>query len=243
MKLQDQIINRGETLFKYRGQMPLILLLAAIPVIFNSSYYNSIGVELQSSFQCTAIFIACCGLCLRYYTVATSPDGTSGKNRKKQVANELNTTGVYSIVRNPLYLANYLIWLGISIYSLSYILIAISSLFFFIIYEKIILVEEFFLTKKYGEKYEEYSLKTPCFFPNINNFLPSNSKFSIKKVLREEYSSTLSTIMSFIFIDILIYYIFQERLYISNTTLKTIILSICIACILKLLKKNTKLLN
>ena len=84
MKLQDQIINRGETLFQYRGQMPLILLLAAIPVIFNSSYYNSIGIELQSSFQWTAIFIACCGLCLRYYTVATSPDGTSGKNRKKQ---------------------------------------------------------------------------------------------------------------------------------------------------------------
>ena len=107
MKLQDQIIDTGETLFKYRGQMPLILLLVAIPVIFNSSYYNSIGIELQSSLQWIAIFIACCGLCLRYYTVATSPDGTSGKNRKNQVANELNTTGVYSIVRNPLYLANF----------------------------------------------------------------------------------------------------------------------------------------
>ncbi|MGB8874133.1 MAG: hypothetical protein WCC75_12145, partial [Desulfobaccales bacterium] len=42
------------------------------------------------------------------------PRGTSGRNTQGQVAETLNTTGIYSLVRNPLYLGNFLIWLGLS---------------------------------------------------------------------------------------------------------------------------------
>ena len=136
MKLQNQILHVGKYLFQYRGQIPILLILIAAPVIYKSSYYAQIPMETQLILKCIAILIAFFGLMIRFVTVATTPTGTSGKNRKKQVANQLNTTGIYSIVRNPLYLANYLIWLGLSIYSLSYLLVIITSLFFFIIYEK-----------------------------------------------------------------------------------------------------------
>ena len=53
------------------------------------------------------------GLALRAYTVCTTPKGTSGRNTARQVADHLNTKGIYSVVRHPLYLANYLIWAGI----------------------------------------------------------------------------------------------------------------------------------
>ena len=36
---------------------------------------------------------------------------TSGKNTAKQIAESLNTSGIYSVLRNPLYLANFLNWL------------------------------------------------------------------------------------------------------------------------------------
>ncbi len=52
------------------------------------------------------------GLALRVIVVGHAPYGTSGRNTREQVADTLNTTGMYSIVRHPLYLANYLIILG-----------------------------------------------------------------------------------------------------------------------------------
>ena len=243
MKLQNQILHVGKYLFQYRGQIPILLILIAAPVIYKSSYFANIPIETQSILKCIAILIALVGLMIRFVTVATTPIGTSGKNRKKQVADQLNTSGIYSIVRNPLYLANYLIWLGLSIYSLSYLLIIITSLFFFIIYEKIILVEEDFLTKKYQEKYEIYSAKTPCFFPNLNNYIKSNIDFDFKKIIREEYSPTLSTIISFIYIDILSYYAFKDVIYFNKTHIITVLISVSIVFILKILKSYTSLLR
>tara|TARA_B100002052_G_C15828431_1_gene574129 strand:+ start:180 stop:911 length:732 start_codon:yes stop_codon:yes gene_type:complete len=243
MKLQNQILHIGKFLFQYRGQIPILLILIAVPVIYKTSYYEKIPIETQSIVKCIAILIALCGLIIRFITVATTPTGTSGKNRKRQVADQLNTTGIYSIVRNPLYLANYLIWLGVSIYSLSYLLIIITSLFFFIIYEKIILVEEDFLTKKYQKKYETYSLKTPCLLPNFNNYIKSNINFDFKKIIREEYSPTLSTIISFIYIDILTYFIFEGAVHLNKLHLIIILTSVSVVLILKILKTYTSFLR
>ncbi|NLL27934.1 MAG: DUF1295 domain-containing protein [Bacteroidales bacterium] len=44
------------------------------------------------------------------------PKGISGKNTEKQIADFLNTKGMYSIVRHPLYLGDFLMWLGLFIY-------------------------------------------------------------------------------------------------------------------------------
>ncbi|MGC9453013.1 MAG: methyltransferase family protein, partial [Oceanipulchritudo sp.] len=43
--------------------------------------------------------------------------GTSGRNTKQQVAYSLNTTGFYSVVRNPLYLGNFFMYLGIALFT------------------------------------------------------------------------------------------------------------------------------
>ena len=206
MKIREKMLKHGNWLFKYRGQLPIILFLIAIPVIYETSYYNRIESATISIIQNSAIIISIIGLILRYYTIGTTPIGTSGKNRDSQIAEKLNTKGIYSLVRNPLYLGNYIIWIGITIYSLSYILIILVSFFFLFIYERIILVEEEFLSKKYPGKYPNFMQKTPVFFPNFKNYQKGEIKFSVKKILRQEYSSTLSTIISFIYIDILLRY-------------------------------------
>ena len=145
-------------------------------------------------------------------TVATTPTGTSGRNRNKQIASQLNTTGLYSITRNPLYLANYMIWLGVSIYSLSYIFIIIMTFVFLFQYERIILLEEKFLLKKFGQKYEKYTQRVPVFLPKITNYKTTKNQFCLKTILRQEYSSTLSTTVSFLFMDLLIQYFLSSHL-------------------------------
>ena len=132
MKLNQNMLTVGKCLFKYRGQIPIILFFLAIPIIYDNNYYNNLSKDTINTIQYFAILLGILGLCVRFITIATSPRGTSGRNRQKQIAQTLNTTGLYSIVRNPLYLGNYLIWAGVGIYSLSYTLLIIITICFFL---------------------------------------------------------------------------------------------------------------
>ena len=68
------------------------------------------------------------------------------------------TTGIYSVVRNPLYLSNALLAFGMaalfnSLYGFLF------SILYTILYLPIIYFEEKDLSKKYGKKYEKYKRK------------------------------------------------------------------------------------
>jgi hypothetical protein len=60
------------------------------------------------------VFISLIGLAVRIYTIDYTPDNTSGRNTSEQVADTLNRTGIYSIIRHPLYVGIFLMWLGIA---------------------------------------------------------------------------------------------------------------------------------
>ena len=121
----------GDYLFKYRGQIPIILFLLIIPFILYNDYSQFTSSVIEKN-KIVSFLFSFLGMIIRIYTVGNTPGGTSGRNRKKQIAKKLNTKGVYSISRNPLYFGNYLIWLGLSIYSLNtYYTILISIFFFF----------------------------------------------------------------------------------------------------------------
>ena len=106
MSLVDSFEKQGNFLFKYRGQFPVLLFFISIPFIFLSSEIN---LYFQFVYNAIAVSITIIGLIIRFYTIGTTPKGTSGRNTNKQIADYLNSTGVYSIVRNPLYLGNYFI--------------------------------------------------------------------------------------------------------------------------------------
>ena len=245
MRLLDKMIKDGNLLFKYRGQTPIILFIIAIPIIKHTHHHEQLSLIELSIIQYMGIIIALIGLLLRYITIGTSPAGTSGKNRNQQIADKLNTQGIYSIVRNPLYLGNYLIWIGISIYSTSYIFTLITSLFFFFQYERIILIEERFLEKKYGDKYREFLENTPLFLPNFFKYKKSQNSFSFKSIIRQEYSSTLSTICGFIYIDFLMNILFSNSLQylVVENYIKILSISVIITLILKIIKSYTKILS
>ena len=114
MALIQSMEKEGNFLFKYRGQFPLLLFILSVPFIYLTDY-NSISIELQTYYLYLAITFSTLGLLVRFYTIGTTPEGTSGRNTNEQIASVLNSTGMYSMLRHPLYLGNYLIWLGISV--------------------------------------------------------------------------------------------------------------------------------
>src|SRR5205085_1751915 len=103
----------------------------------------------ESSFQIGCFFISMIGLIIRIYTVGYSAENTSGRNTHGQVADSLNTKGIYSVVRNPLYLGNFFMWLGLAMLSFNFWFV-ISFIFFYILYyECIIYAYYYFLNRKF----------------------------------------------------------------------------------------------
>ena len=122
MALVQSFEKQGNFLFKYRGQFPVLLFILSVPFIYLTDY-TLINYKEYNVFMFTAISISVLGFLVRFYTIGTTPKGTSGRNTKEQVADVLNSSGMYSMVRHPLYLGNYLIWLGISLASFNIFLL------------------------------------------------------------------------------------------------------------------------
>ena len=150
MALLHSMEESGKWLFKYRGQLPLLLFALAVPAIkFNS--YLWITNEVYLAFTIFAIVVSFLGLVIRAITIGITPKGTSGRNTKEQVAEELNSKGIYSVLRHPLYLGNFLMWLGIVIFTFNVWFLFSFCLLFWLYYERIMFAEERFLERKFGE--------------------------------------------------------------------------------------------
>ena len=214
MKLQESLENQGQLLFRNRGFIPLFFVAFSIPV----SYYNSYDLITSNSKVEYAVLgsaLACIflGHLIRVQVILARQEATSGRNRNEQVADSLNTRGWYSIVRNPLYVGNFLIWFGLSLYLFSFWLSLTLVLMFWIYYERIIFAEEAFLSRKFGQQYSDWCKATPVFIPKMSGYKALEYKFSLSKVIFSEYSSFLSTGTCFLFVSILREYSIHHEIH------------------------------
>jgi len=241
MALVQTFEKQGNLLFKYRGQFPVVLfLLATVFIVFTD--YTSISETNERYYIIISVLLSLLGFIVRFYTIGTTPKGTSGRNTKEQVAEVLNSTGIYSTVRHPLYLGNFLVWIGISTYVFNPLFIVIISLIFWLYYERIMFAEERFLERKFGEEYLDWSNKIPAFIPNFSNYKTSSIPLSIKTVLRREYSGVLACVIGFCFVDIMRNYKIGEKLF-SVNMIYVLTLTLIVSLVLRTLKRNTKILN
>lgn len=207
MALQEEFENQGNWLFKYRSYLPLIILVIGTILYLRAEIYPETSFIKNSYFEIYyetfALIISLLGLFIRVYTVGYSPKNTSGRNTKEgQVADTLNTTGIYSLVRHPLYLGNFLMWLGPAMLTGHLWFIVSFILFYWIYYERIMYSEEQFLRNKFGKVYLEWSKNVPAFIPKINNFKKADLTFSLKKVLKKEKNGFFALFLIFCFLDV-----------------------------------------
>lgn len=243
MALIHSLETSGNYLFRNRGHIPVILFLIAVPIVYitDISYLND---TWKMVIQIVAVCLSIAGFIIRAITIGTTPAGTSGRNtREGQVAEQLNTQGIYSIMRHPLYLGNYLMWIGIVFFTYNLYFVLIVSLGYWIYYERIMFAEERFLEKKFGASYLDWSLKSPAFFPAFKNYKKSLIPFSCKSVLRREYSGVLATVFGFAFIDNIRYY-FEKHAFEWKTPANiALAATIVVVLILRSLKHFTSVLN
>ena len=240
MALINEIEKQGNFLFKYRGQFPIVLFILAIPFIYFTDF---ICLELENNFTLASIVLSSIGFVIRAYTIGTTPRGTSGRNTKEQVAEVLNSTGIYSVVRHPLYLGNYFMWIGIVFFTFNWYFVIIVSLLYYLYYERIMFAEERFLERKFGQDYLDWASNLPAFVPKLSQFKKSDIPFSIISVMRREYSGVLATVIGFVFIELVRNFFQKKEILIPKIGWYILAITVVLSLILRTLKRSTSLLD
>jgi protein-S-isoprenylcysteine O-methyltransferase Ste14 len=138
----------------------VLLLAAAIPLLVRSRGGHDPGWVGLGFALCIL------GQALRAWVLGGVPDGTSGQN-ERLIATDLNTEGPYALTRNPLYLGNLLITLGVCVIAHDAILAALAAILFAVQYRAIIAAEESFLRETFGDRFDEYASRVPRFWPRL----------------------------------------------------------------------------
>lgn len=237
MALKEKMQMIGNWLFRWRSYPPLLVLGLALVGMRDFSYLgNSHTWDLVWEGFCLAVSFF--GLGVRSFVIGYVPEGTSGRNTLMQKARSLNVTGFYSVVRHPLYLGNFFIWLGISLYVQNWLISVTCMLIFWLYYERITFAEEEFLRETFGEKFEKWADTTPCFFPDFRKWASPERAFSWKKVLKDEYSGFFAIIATFTFLEVVGDLIVKRKLIFDGVWCLIFLMGVSAYLILRTLKKK-----
>lgn len=88
----------------------------------------------------------------------------------------LTTSGPYAFTRNPLYLGNFILGLGISVIANNFWLNAYYIVSFSLLYIGTIKEEQGALEEKFGAPYRDYTAGVPMFFPSVVAYARSEKK-------------------------------------------------------------------
>ena len=244
MALREDLEKQGAWLFKWRSYLPLLLIPLFILALRNAKVIERIyGDDISEFWEGIAVIISFAGLGIRCLTVGYVPRGTSGRNTQSQAAEVLNTTGMYSVTRNPLYLGNFVILFGITLFMQVWWFALIVWAGYWLYYERIIFTEEEFLRLKFGSEFIAWAHKTPLVIPNFKKWRSPNLPFSFKTVLRREFSSYFSIVAVYFFLEIARGFLATKRFSVDNAWLIFFCVSMAVYFTLRTLKKKTKLLD
>jgi protein-S-isoprenylcysteine O-methyltransferase Ste14 len=200
--LSKEFEAHGNWLFRWRSYLPLLLVpFAILPMALrHTEFGGSRETDFIAELVCLGISLA--GLVVRMLSVGYSAAGTSGRNTREQVANYLNTRGMYSIFRHPLYVGNILMAAGVFLFSKNWGFAVAGILAYWIFYERIAAAEEQYLQEKFGDQYRSWAERTPYMFPRFSLWSTEGLHFSLRKAIRGEFYGFFALASSFLVLDI-----------------------------------------
>ncbi|MFH1885651.1 MAG: isoprenylcysteine carboxylmethyltransferase family protein [Pseudomonadota bacterium] len=200
MAFREELERSGNFLFRWRSYIPLgliVLVLACILTSPDRAESQDLWLEM------TGFAVSLFGLFIRVMVIGYKARGTSGRNTQQQEASVLNTRGMYSMVRHPLYLGNFIIWFGLALMFGEWWMATIVGLIFWVYYERIIFAEEEFLRREFGQEFLDWAEGIPTFIPDFRKWKSPEVSFSWKKALGNEYHGFFAIISAFMVIEVL----------------------------------------
>jgi len=213
MALIHEFERSGNWLFKRRSWLPVLLIAPGLAVMY---FVNRQSILYNLSEELIFLLVSLFGQLIRIFTVGFAPGNTSGRNTVYgQLADEINRSGIYSIVRHPLYVGNFFMWLGPALFLRSAWFTIVFTFAYWLYYERIMFAEEQYLRRKFQEAYDSWSAKVGAVLPSFKNYIPPTLTFSLKTVMRREYNSFINIFVIFAAMDVVRNYIVSERLTIT----------------------------
>jgi protein-S-isoprenylcysteine O-methyltransferase Ste14 len=241
MALVHELENTGNWLFKRRSWLPVVLVVIGIIVMY---LVNRQAILFDMRDELVFLGVSLLGEVIRILTVGFAPKNTSGRNTVNgQLADELNVTGIYSVIRHPLYVGNFFMWLGPVLFLRSISYTIIFCLVYWLYYERIIFAEEQFLRRKFGEAYDKWSEFVSPFIPYPFKFVAPRLPFSVRNVLKREYNSFINIFVIFTLLDLFRNYFLSGRIYLTEMWIYLSIAALIIWLIIRTIHKKTRWLE
>jgi protein-S-isoprenylcysteine O-methyltransferase Ste14 len=241
MALVHEFENSGNWLFKRRSWLPVLVIVAGIVLMY---FGNRQIIIFNMRSELIFLGVSLAGQLIRIVTVGYTPRNTSGRNTVNgQIADELNVTGIYSLLRHPLYLGNFFMWLGPVLFLRSIWFTIVFGLLYWLYYERIMFAEEQFLRKKFGDIYDKWSENVRSFLPGFSGYIPSKLTFSLRNVLKREYNSFVNIFVIFTLLDLFRNFFLSERIYLTTIWLYLFATSFLIWIVVRTIHKQTKWLE
>ncbi len=202
MPMIEEFQKSGRFLFRWRSYLPLFFFVIIFAGLKGFAYpFGEHSYDLVWDIVCLAV--GGLGIFVRVMTVSFVPRGTSGRGTTTPSASRLNTTGMYSVVRNPIYLGNFLTFAApVLFFRASWVLLVFAPAFA-LYYERIIFAEESFLREKFGQEYLDWASKTPAFFPRFSGWVRPDLPFSWKTALTREYHGVYGLVATLFALEVL----------------------------------------
>ncbi len=165
--MAETIKRFANLLFKYRSYTPIPFILIGITFADPGGWTLWTGLLLMAAGEAIRIWA------LGYIGPASRTEVPIGER--------LVTNGPYAYTRNPLYIGNFLLALGVAFYSGALLpwLPIVVVVFFIIQYLIIVPLEEAGLKREMGDAFVDYLKRVPAVFPRLSPY-PDRSPHSFE---------------------------------------------------------------
>jgi protein-S-isoprenylcysteine O-methyltransferase Ste14 len=187
--------DAGQFFFRYRNAIGPVVFLVALFV--GTPSYPLGRDDLNLALDALGVCIALLGQALRILTIGYEYIERGGRDRKVY-ASTLVQGGVFAHCRNPLYLGNIMLAVGISlvVHSAAFYLIVLPAVGF--AYVAIVAAEEAFLRGKFGDAYHDYCRRVNRWIPEWRGWQQSIAamRFNWRRVLVKEYNTAFVLVLA-----------------------------------------------
>ena len=186
-------IAAGQFFFRYRnGLFPTVFLLITLTLRPSILFHHP---TLDKILVLCGVFVAIGGEAFRLATIGLEYIERGGKNGRAY-ASRLVQKGMYGHTRNPMYVGNSLIAIGMSMATGAPVAYLIVIPFFLFVYQAIVASEEEYLRTRFGDDYSEYCTRVPRFIPSFRNVSPlSDIRYHWKRALRQDLSTLAALLL------------------------------------------------
>jgi len=187
------MVGLGNFIFRYRNV--LLPVMFALAVLVGRSEYPFGRPELDTVFNVVGAVLALLGVTLRALTIGYEYIIRGGKNYQVY-ADKLVQGGVFAHCRNPLYVGNVLMALGLALVIHSVVFYLVFIPFILIAYAAIVAAEEEYLRSKFGAEYDDYCRRVNRWWPRWAGFSKSveGMRFNWRRPVVKDFNTVFALV-------------------------------------------------